>query len=169
MDLHVRVPKGRFQLECKTVKSGPRVTPAYLITDFLFLIPHISSSGPTSSPRPKPQLLPAPEPYPQVLLRQSPSYPTAALFLLVKPAWSPFDPLSPFVAPSCCKCPSPYSSPRCTLPPKFKSPGHAAASVMHVHHLLALKLQHSPLCLPGHSARAFCTWPSPSSHKGIAS
>lgn len=38
----------------KSVKqSGPRVTPARLITDFQFLIPHISSSGPSNLLRPQ--------------------------------------------------------------------------------------------------------------------
>jgi len=165
-DFHALVPKGRSQLECKTVESGPRVIPTYLATDFLFLIPPISSSGPSSSAKPKPQLCPGPELYPQLLPLQSLSYPTAALLLHVKPTQSPFNPLTPFVALLCCKSPSPCSSPRCTLPPKLKSPGRAAASISHVYHLLALKLQHSP---PDHPARAFCTWHSLTSHKGIPS
>lgn len=143
-DLHVPIPKGRSKLECKTVKSSPKVTPTYLIT----LTPHISSLGPSSCPRPKPQLLPAQEPYPQLLLPQRPINPTAALLVLVKLAQSPFRPLIPFVAPSSCRSPSPYSSRGCTLPPNLKSPGHSVASGRNVHLLPALKLQPSPLCPP---------------------
>lgn len=59
---YILLPSKEGLSKLNVKQSGPRVTPAYLTTDFLFLImdflfliPHISSSDPSNFLRPKPQ------------------------------------------------------------------------------------------------------------------